>query len=210
MRGDDEPVDRQRGFLTKHDREYLIGEHDDMTDNYEQQKRFQIRERFRHAMFDFYFMSNHLSDRDKRLLWPEIDNWLWKAQNRRQRQEDYEYPEVPFLAKCWRDAISVFVECHVLTGIPEAEQLAEWVIEEGVNKAVRRKTLSAAQKYRKIDSNLEWGLGESEKLQSYLREVANEMPTEPDAAEDYLLSLIQQGYLTREHGIYLYQNYLED
>lgn len=209
MRGDDGLVDRQRGFLTKHDREYLLGQHDDMTDNYEQQKRYQIRERFRNAMFDFYFMSNYLSDRDKRLLWPEIDNWLWEAQNRRQRQEEYQYPEVPFLAKCWRDIVSVFVESHILTGIPEAEYLAKWVIEEGVNKAVRRKTLSVTQMYREVDANLNWGLGGLQKLQSYLQQIANEMPTEPDAAEEYLLSLVRQGYLRRSHSIYLYQTYIE-
>jgi len=210
MRGDDGLVDRQRGFLTKHDREYLLGQHDDMTDNYEQQKRYQIRERFRNAMFDFYFMSNYLSDRDKRLLWPEIDNWLWEAQNRRQRQEEYQYPEVPFLAKCWRDIVSVFVESHILTGIPEAEYLAKWVIEEGVNKAVRRKTLSVTQMYREVDANLNWGLGGLQKLQSYLQQIANEMPTEPDAAEEYLLSLVRQGYLRRSHSIYLYQTYIEE
>jgi hypothetical protein len=209
MRGDDGLVDRQRGFLTKHDREYLLGQHDDMTDNYEQQKRYQIRERFRNAMFDFYFMSNYLSDRDKRLLWPEIDNWLWEAQNRRQRQEEYQYPEVPLLAKCWRDIISVFVESHILTGIPEAEYLAKWVIEEGVNKAVRRKTLNVTQMYREVDANLNWGLGGLQKLQSYLRQIANEMPTEPDAAEEYLLSLMRQGYLKRSHSIYLYQTYIK-
>jgi hypothetical protein len=209
MRGDGGLVDRQRGFLTKHDREYLLGQHDDMTDNYEQQKRYQIRERFRNAMFDFYFMSNYLSDRDKRLLWPEIDNWLWEAQNRRQRQEEYQYPEVPLLAKCWRDIISVFVESHILTGIPEAEYLAKWVIEEGVNKAVRRKTLNVTQMYREVDANLNWGLGGLQKLQSYLRQIANEMPTEPDAAEEYLLSLMRQGYLKRSHSIYLYQTYIK-
>lgn len=209
MREDDELVDRQRGFLTQHDREYLLGQHDDMTDNYEQQKRYQIRERFRHAMFDFYFMSDYLSDRDKRLLWREIDNWLWRAQNRRQQSEDYEYPEIPFLAECWRDIISLFVECHILTGIPEAERLAEWVIEEGVNKAVRRKTLNVTQMYREVDADLDWGVGELQKLQSYLQRIANEMPTEPDAAEEYLLALVRQGYLKRGHSVYLYQTYVD-
>lgn len=210
MRGEDDLVNRQRGFLTQHDREYLLGQHEDMSDNYEQQKRYQIRERFRHAMFDFYFMSNHLSDRDKRLLWPEIDNWLWQAQNRRQRQEEYEYPDLPLLAKCWRDVVSLFIECHIMTGIPESEQLAKWIIEEGVNKAVRRKTLQIYQMYRDVNANLDWGVGESEKLLSYLQRVANQMPADPDEAEDYLNTLVRQGYLSTSHSVYLYHTYVED
>lgn len=209
MKGEESIVDRERGFLTPHDRKYLLGQHEDMTDNNEQQKRYQIRERFRHAMFDFYFMSEYLSDRDKRLLWPEIDNWLWRAQNRRQQKDDFVYPEIPLLAKCWRDIISVFIECHILTGIPEAENLAKWVIEEGVNKAVRRKTLKVSQRYRDVDAKLDWGVGESQKLQGYLQRVANEMPQDPDQAEEYLLSLVRQGYLTKGHSIYLYQTYID-
>jgi hypothetical protein len=210
MRGEEDLIDRQRGFLTQHDREYLLGEHDEMTDNYEQQKRYQIRERFRHAMFDFYFMSEHLSDRDKRLLWPEIDDWLYRAQNRRQQLEEFKYPEVPLLAKCWRNIVSVFVESHILTGIPEAERLAEWVIEEGVNKAVRRKTLQVAQMYREVDATLDWGIGALYKLQTYLEQIGREMPKEADSAEKYLLQLVREGYLLRNHSIYLYETYVNE
>jgi hypothetical protein len=206
---DDDLTSRDRGFLTQHDREYLLDQHDDMTDNNENQKRYQIRERFRNAMYDFYFISEYLSNRDKRLLWPEIDHWLWKAQNRRQQRDDFAYPEVPLLAKCWRDVVSVFIESHILTGIPEAEYLAKWVIEEGVNKGVRRKTLKNAQMYREVDAELDWGIGELVKLQSYLQQITDQMPTEPEPAEEYLLSLLRQGYLTRSHSIYLYQNYIE-
>lgn len=209
MADGDTLVDRPRGFLTQHDREYLLGWHDDMTDNYENQKRYQIRERFRNAMFDFHFVSEYLSDRDKRLLWKEIDHWLWRAQNRRQQQDNFAYPEVPFLGECWRDLISLFVECHILAGIPEAEFLAEWVIEEGINKGVRRKTLKSVQKFREVDAELDWGIGELHKLQNYLQQIAFEMPSEPDNAEEYLLSLVQQGFLTRSHSIYLYDTYVE-
>jgi hypothetical protein len=209
MPKEDEEEDRSRGFLTQHDREYLLGQHDEMSDNYENQKRYQIRERFRNAMLDFYYMSEYLSDRDKRLLWPEIDHWLWQAKNRRQQTDEYKYPEVPFLAKCWRDIVSLFIECHVLTGFPEAEQLAEWVVEDGVNKGVRRKTLKSVQQYREVDAELDWGIGELHKLQSYLSQVSREIPSEPDEAEDYLLSLVRQGFLTRGHSIYLYNTYVK-
>jgi hypothetical protein len=208
MRGDDTLVHRDRGFLTEHDREYLTGQLEEMPTNREKQKRYQIRERFRHAMYDFRFMSEQLSNRDKDLLWIEIDNWLWRAQNRRQKSEDYEYPELPELVKCWRDLISLFVECHVLQ-IPEAEDLATWIIESGVNKGVRRKRLRVSSRYQEMDANLDWGGGELTKLEPYLRAIASDLPADPEEAEERLLELYREGYLRSADITYLRETYVQ-
>lgn len=206
----DDIVERDRGFLTQHDREYLIGRLEEMSDNTEQQKRFQVRERFRHAMFDFYFVTEHLSIRDKRLLWPEIDNWLHRAQNRRQQLDDFDYPEAPFLAKCWRDIISLFVECHIQAGIPEAELLAEWVIEQGINKGVRRKAMQEYQAYREVDAAIDWGVGDSIKLQNYFNRISQNIPKEENEADDYLRELWRNGYLLDTHRAHLYNTHVRD
>jgi prophage antirepressor-like protein len=104
----------------------------------------------------------------------------------------------------------VFVESHILTGIPEAERLAEWVIEEGVNKAVRRKTLQVAQMYREVNATLDWGIKSIYKLQTYLERIGREMPKETDSAEEYLLQVVREGYLLRSHSIYLYETYVNE
>ena len=93
---------------------------------------------------------------------------------------------------------------------PEAERLAEWVIEEGVNKAIRRKTLQVAQMYREVDATLDWGIGALYKLQTYLERIGREMPKEADSAEEYLLQLVREGYLLRNHSIYLYETYVNE
>ena len=209
MRSDDTLVDRDRGFLTQHDREYLLGELDEMPDNREKQKRYQIRERFRNAMYDFRFMSEHLSDRDKDLLWREIDHWLWRAQNRRQKSDDYEYPEIPLVVKCWRDLISLFVECHVLQ-ISEAEDLVTWIIEDGVNKGVRRRRLRVSSQHQEVDATIDWGIGDRVKLEPYLRAIARDLPTDSDDAEDYLLELMRGGYLRRSDAVYLHNAYVTE
>lgn len=125
------------------------------------------------------------------------------------RMSVYENPELPLLAKCWRDVVALFVESHLLRGIPEAEMLAKWVIEDGVNKAVRRRTLTRSQMFRQVDASLDWGIGDVRKLYPYLRQIAYEMPKEPDAASEFLDSLERQGYLNRHHRIYLYQTYIQ-
>lgn len=212
MRGDDTLIERDRGFLTEHDRRYLAGELDteEWTDNYEQQKRYQIRERFRHAMYDFHVITEHLSSQDKQLLWPEIDEWLWRSRKRRETQEDFTYPEPPLLAECWRDIVSLFVECHVQPSLPEAEQLALWVLEQGANKGVRRKLLRVSRRYQEVDAELDWGVGETMKLFPYLNEIGRSLPADSEAAKDELQSLVREGYLLEAHAHYCYRTYVAD
>lgn len=209
MRGVDDLVERNRGFLTKHDRKYLRGRLDEMDDNTEHQKRYQIRERFRQAMLDFYFMSEYLSAEDKRLLWPEVDAWLWEARKRRQMYEDFDYPDVPFLIECWRDVIALFVECHTYSRIDEDELIARWAIENGVSKGIRKSAIRKLQRYVQVDASLNWGVGEGVKLMRYLNQIAVEMPKEPEAAWEHLRELVRRGYLTEAHAAYLYDTHVE-
>lgn len=54
MSQNDNYTERDRGILTERDREYLLGEIDDeLSENAEYQKRYQIRQRIRNAMLDF-------------------------------------------------------------------------------------------------------------------------------------------------------------
>lgn len=204
-------VERDRGILTKRDRRYLRGDLDgELTDNEHYQKRYQIRQRFRNAMFDFHILYRALSTRDIDLLWDETDYWLSQARSQRQMGEAPPYPPIPNLGRCWRDLIALFVYAQVSTGIPEAETLVEWVIQEGVNKAVRRSSLDRYSKYLEVDSTLEWGTGASYTLMEYLQYVGEQIPDDPKEAEEFLLELERDEYLQRHHVTYLRQTYVPD
>lgn len=204
-------VDRDRGILTKRDRQFLRGNLDEeLNDNQRYQKRYQIRQRIRNAMFDFHILYRALPRRDISMLWDGTDDWIYRAQGHRQRGDAPPYPDMPLLGKCWRDWIAMFVYAQIITGIPEAESLVEWVIEEGVNKAVRRHMLENYNMYQEVDATLDWGAGDAYRLMDYLQYIGPQIPENPDEAEEYLLNLQRNEFLQSHHVTYLHQTYVED
>lgn len=204
-------VNRERGILTKRDRKFLRGDlKEELNDNQRYQKRYQIRQRVRNAMFDFHILYRALPHRDISMLWSGTDDWIYRSQAQRQRGDAPPYPEIPLLGRCLRDWIALFVYSQIITGIPEAESLVQWVIEEGVDKAVRRHTLENYNMFREVDSTLDWGTGEAYNLMDYLQYVGQQIPDEADEAEEFLLDLQRGEYLQSHHVTYIYQTYVED
>lgn len=204
-------VNRERGILTTRDREFLRGElNDELTKNEQYQKRYQIRQRIRNSMFDFWILNQNLSNRDTGMLWDGTDDWVYRSRRQRNRGEAPPYPDVPFLAKCWREIVAFFVYSQISTGITESERLVEWVIEQGVNKAVRRYHFDRNQMYQEVDAKLNWGTGERYRLQEYLQHLGQKVPRDSNEAEDYLLDLQRRGFLQHNHVVYLYHTYVEN
>ena len=197
--------------MTKRDRKFLRGDlNDELSDNERYQKRYQIRQRIRNSMFDFHILYQALPARDLAMLWDGTDDWLYRSQAQRQRGDAPPYPEIPLLGICWRDLITLFVYSQISTGIPEAESLVKWVIEEGVNKAVRRYMLTKYNSYKEVDSNLDFGMGEAYRLMDYLNYIGRTLPQEKEEAEAYLLELQRNEYLQSHHARYLYETYIEE
>lgn len=197
-------IDRGRGILTKRDREFLSGNIDEeLSENAQYQKRYQIRDRVKNSMYDFRILYHYLPNRDIWMLWDQTDNWIHRAQSHRRHGESLADTEIPELAKAWRDIIAFFVYSQISTGIPEAETLVEWVIQEGVNKAVRRHTFESYQMYRDVDASLDWGIGNYYKLMDYLNQVERQMPKTKQEAKEYLQNLHDSGYLQQSHLNYL-------
>lgn len=161
-------------------------------------------------MFDFHILYRALPARDIDMLWDGTDDWIYRSQTKRRRGEAPPYPEIPLLGRCWRDIIALFVYAQISTGIAEAESLVKWVIEEGVNKAVRRHTFDNYQMYREVDATLDWGTGDTYALMDYLEQISQKMPQDTEAAEQYLLELQRSGHLRHNHVTYLHQTYLDD
>jgi hypothetical protein len=211
MPDDFDLVERERGVLNERDRRFLLGELDDeLSDNQKYQRRYQIRQRIRNSMYDFWFLNRALSNRDAGMLWAETDDWIFRSRRQRRRDEAPPYPEKPLLAECWRDLIAFFVHSQIKTEIPEGERLVEWVIEKGVNKAVRRHFFENIQMYQEVDSTLDWGVGDRYRLQKYLQHIGQRLPENPKQAEEYLLNLQRKGYLQHNHTTYLYHTYIEN
>lgn len=207
MSENDNYIERDRGILTERDREYLLGELDDeLSENAEYQKRYQIRQRIQNAMFDFWLISRQLSPKDTGLLWGDTDNWIYKSKRQRERGEAPPYPEKPFLAECWRDLIGFFVYSQLSVDLPEAEKLVEWTIEQGVAIGVRRKFFEQLRMYQTTEPSLNWGIGDRYRLIDFLDYIKQQVPEDPDEAESYLQKLINQGHIQRSHAVTIYQS----
>lgn len=65
--------DRDRGILTRSDREFLLGRKRDYTDHSKKQKRNRIRQRIQNALLDFTIVFEHLTDRDRSTVFDPDD-----------------------------------------------------------------------------------------------------------------------------------------
>jgi hypothetical protein len=140
------------------------------------------------------------------MLWDETDDWIYRAQKANKGGE--KPPRIPLLARCWRDIFAFFVYAQITTETPEAENLTDWVIEEGINKAVRRHTFENHEMYREVNSTLEWDVGNAYYIHEYLEYLGDQIPEEPEDAEKYLLRLQQDGFILGSHAKYLYNNHV--
>lgn len=64
--------------------------------------------------------------------------------------------------------------------------------------------------YREVDSTLDWGTGEAFHLIDYLQYIENQIPEDPDEAEEYLLDLQRNEFLMSNHVTYLYQTHVQE
>lgn len=66
--------DRQRGILSKADREYLLGEKPDLSDQGERDTRYRIRNRIESAILDFDLLEGALDFHDIELVFSHLDD----------------------------------------------------------------------------------------------------------------------------------------
>lgn len=162
--------ERNRGILTSNDREYLLGEREDIEGAYERKVRKRIRNRILNAIIDFWILDLCLDDEDLDQIFDPDRGKQSIAQNPKQRgfppswytllHEEYR-TESPLQERGERDdpdpATTVFEEAlkdAISFLYRGSEQLPavdfEQIVEEGVTKAVREhgKTASATIEIR--------------------------------------------------------------
>lgn len=202
-------TDRKRGIFTEHDRRYLTGQLEDPpSGNAEHQKRFKIRRRVKNAIYDFYLLNRYVSGKDAVKLWSETDDWIYRARRDRQRNDAPPYPELPMLVRCIREFLEFFTYYQISTGIREGEWLVEQAVQEAVNRAVRQYSFESMQKYREVDAELDWGVGETYFLYDYLDYIAQQLPDDSKEAKEQLLSLLRNRYLQSHHVRYISEVYM--
>jgi hypothetical protein len=73
MAGTTEEQDRERGILSKTDREFLRGQNQDISDQAKRDSRYRIRNRVEDALLDFRVLEDHLAPNDRELIFQHFE-----------------------------------------------------------------------------------------------------------------------------------------
>lgn len=203
-------IERDRGILTKHDRKYLLDRLDEsLSDNAEYQKRHQIRERIRNAIYDFQIITGELEPRDIDQIFKPADKWAQKARHLNEQGRVSSFPDFPSFIECWSAMIQFFVYSQLSTNIAESRLLARWTIEQGVSRALRQYGFDFTNEYYKTDVTLNWSVDQRFRLLFYIEHIESQIPQGSADIEEYLYRLYQKNYLPYHLALYLFEKHVE-
>ena len=181
-------VERDRGVLTKRDREILLGRAgDDLDKNAQNVRRYNIRERIQNALYDFHIIVQNLPLADIQQLFDPAYDW---SRNRRRLDEEGRtstQPEIDELLRSWLSLFEFFSYGMYAGGKQETQVLMEGLIEGGIERGYREYQHDNLQTYREIDVNIDLNYGNLVLRNNYLRGVQQDLPSEtPEIAKEVL------------------------
>lgn len=165
-------IKRDRGILTRRDREILVGQAgEDLDDNALNQRYYNIRNRVRNSIYDFYFLSNRLPVRDIEQIFEPAYEWSIEKRKQLERGPAEGDPDfTPFL----RGLISFFeLFGYGLSagGKQETQLLLEGLPEQGIEHGYRQYQHDNRQTYQEIDVTLSIEYGNLVLRDNYLRAI---------------------------------------
>jgi hypothetical protein len=183
-------VDRDRGVLTKRDREILLGRAgDDLDKNAQNVRRYNIRERIQNALYDFHIIAQNLPLADIQQLFEPAYDW---SRERRQLDEDGRtsaQPDMNQLLWSWLSLFDFFSYGMYAGGKQETQVLMEGLVEGGIERGYREYQHDNLQTYREIDVDLNLSYGNLVLRNNYLRGVQQDLPSETSEIAKEVLRL---------------------
>jgi hypothetical protein len=183
-------VERDRGVLTKRDREILLGRAgDDLDKNAQNVRRYNIRERIQNALYDFHIIAQNLPLADIQQLFDPAYDW---SRNRRRLDEEGRtstQPEIDELLRSWLSLFEFFSYGMYAGGKQETQVLMEGLIEGGIERGYREYQHDNLQTYREIDVNIDLNYGNLVLRNNYLRGVQQDLPSETSEIAKEVLRL---------------------
>jgi hypothetical protein len=183
-------VDRDRGVLTKRDREILLGRAgDDLDKNAQNVRRYNIRERIQNALYDFHIIAQNLPLADIQQLFDPAYDW---SRERRQLDEDRRtsaQPDMDQLLWSWMSLFEFFSYGMYAGGKQETQVLMEGLVEGGIERGYREYQHDNLQTYREIDVDLDLNYGNLVLRNNYLRGVQQDLPSETSEIAKEVLRL---------------------
>lgn len=183
-------VERDRGVLTKRDREILLGQAGENLDkNAQNVRRYNIRERIKNSLYDFHIIAQNLPLADiQQLFEPAYD---WSRERRRLDEEGRTsaQPDIDHLLWSWLALFEFFSYGMYAGGKQETQVLMQGLVEGGIERGYREYQHDNLQTYREIDVDLGLNYGNLVLRNNYLRGVQQDLPSETSEIAEEVLRL---------------------
>jgi hypothetical protein len=183
-------VERDRGVLTKRDREILLGRAGKNLDkNAQNVRRYNIRERIKNSLYDFHIIAQNLPLADIQQLFEPAYDW---SRERRQLDEEGRtsaQPDIDQLLWSWLALFEFFSYGMYAGGKQETQVLMQGLVEGGIERGYREYQHDNLQTYREIDVDLGLNYGNLVLRNNYLRGVQQDLPSETSEIAKEVLRL---------------------
>lgn len=200
---------RNRGFLTKDDRQYLLGEKDNPPQgSARRQKHLNIRDRLENAILDFQIVAQHLPDKDIEQVSEPLYDW---GRDRRRLNEEGRYDQVPEsreMIDAWVSLFNFFGYSLALGQLSEMNVLRNLIIQEGLERGYRKYMLSLDQDYINYNADVTVETTERKAMQNHLINIDRRIPEQPNEAAQEILSLYHQYMIPADFAQKLWDEYV--
>lgn len=202
-------VERDRGVLTKRDREILLGRTGkDLDRNAQNVRRYNIRERIKNAVYDFHIIAQNLPLADiQQVFEPAYD---WSRERRRLGEEGLTSttPDLDQLLWSWMSLFVFYSYGMYAGGKQETQVLMQGLIEKGIERGYREYQHDNLQTYREIDVDLGLKYGNLVLRNNYMRGVQQDLPSETSEVAKEILRLRQQRKISQPDASRWFDEYV--
>lgn len=172
-------VERDRGVLTERDREILLGRAGENLDkNAWNVRRYNIRERIKNSLYDFYIIAQYLPLADIQQLFEPAYDWSRERRRLDEKGRTSTTLDLDQLLWSWLSLFEFFSYGMYAGGKPETQVLMQGIVEGGIERGYREYQHDNLQTYREIDVDLGLNYDNLVMRNNYLRGVQQDLPSE--------------------------------
>jgi len=203
-------IDRDRGILTKRDREILMGDFDEgLTENALYQRYYSIRNRLENAILDFYLLSRHLPLQDIQQVFEPAYEWSRERRHLNEQGRTETRPDLSMFLQGWLSLFEFYAYGMLAGDMEETHGLMRGLMTTGLERGIRGYQHENYRTYQEVAASLSLEYGSKVLQENYLRQVQNDLPSEPDKAAEEVMRLYRQRKIPYQVASQLIEHYVQ-
>jgi hypothetical protein len=203
-------IERDRGILTKRDREILTGDFDeDLTENALYQRYYNIRNRIKNAIIDFHLLSRHLPLRDIQQVFDPAYDWSRERRHLNEQGRSSTTPDLSVFLQSWMNLFEFYAYGMLAGDMEETRELMRGLIIEGLERGIRGYQFENYETYQDISYSVSVEYGKKVFQENYLRQIQRDLPNEADEAAKQVMDLYRQKKIPYQFASQLIEHYVQ-